>query len=292
MGDVTEYVVINGRRFCACSVAVLEMAEAGFKKAGIIPRSASIHDYVSQGGYRAGATAASKGSHDKGGVHDTWFSLVNTDAKQRIWDQAGAVGCRRYSWEFTTTKTPDHGHIIAVGCPHLAEFAADQLAEIRRGGDGMAGTRAWTGPTPSFTPWRTRYAAFKAQQEEDMPLTDSDISRIANAVNPWRATFGSADDTAGSRLSRILLAAEAAASNTRPITRGGEEVPLRQEVADAKTMLLAQAGEIAGLREALTQIAGGGVDLAAITAASKLGVEQGLAGAQVVIDLGGSTPTV
>lgn len=292
MGDVTEYVVINGRRYCACSVAVLEMAEAGFKKGGIIPRSASIHDYVSQGGYRAGATAASKGSHDRGGVHDVWFSLVNTDAKQRVWDQAGAVGCRRHSWEFTTTNTPDHGHIIAVGCPHLAEFAADQLAEIRRGGDGMAGTRAWTGPTPSFTPWRTRYAEFKKAQEEDMPLTDSDISRIANAVNPWRATFGSADDTAGSRLSRILLAAEAAASNTRPITRGGEERPLRQELADILTLTMAQAGELAGLREAIATMAGPGLDLAAVEAAAKRGVEAGLAGAQVVIDLGDSTPTV
>ena len=273
MGDVIEYVVINGRRYCACSVAVLEMAEAGFKAAGIIPKSASIHDYVSQGGYRAGATAASKGSHDRGGVHDTWFSLVNTDAKQRIWDQAGAVGCRRFSWEFTSTNTPDHGHIIAVGCPHLAEFAADQLAEIRRGGDGMAGTRGWAGPTPSFTPWRTRYAAFKQQQEEDMPLTNTDLDAIAARV--WGATFGA--DTAGARLAR-------AASQTSAISRGGEQVSLRQEVADTKTMLLAQAGELAGLRVALSTLAGGGLDLAAVEAAAKRGVEQGLAGAQVVID--------
>lgn len=285
MGDVTEYVVIKGRRFCACSVAVLEMAEAGFKAAGIIPRSASIHDYVSQGGYRAGATAASKGSHDRGGVHDTWFSLVNTDAKQRIWDQAGAVGCRRYSWEFTSTKTSDHGHIIAVGCPHLAKLAAEQLAEIRAGGDGMAGTRKWAGPTPSFTPWRTRYAAFKAQQEDDMtPEQEARIMAKIDAVNPWLATFGVADDTAGSRLSRILLAAEAAASNTRPITRGGEERPARQELADILTLTMALMGELAGLKAALTTIAGGGLDLAAVEAAAKRGVEAGLAGAQVVID--------
>ena len=182
MGDVTEYVVINGRKFCRCSVAVLEMAEAGFKAAGILPASASIHSRVTKGGYRAGATAASKGSHDRGGVHDVSYSLVDTDAKQRIWDQAGAVGCRRRSWEFTSTNTPDHGHVIAVGCPHLAEFAADQLAEIRRGGDGMAGTRAWTGPTPSFTTWQTRYAAFKAQQEDDMPLTQTDATLVARTV--------------------------------------------------------------------------------------------------------------
>lgn len=286
MGDVTEYVVINGRKFCPCSVAVLEMAEAGFKAAGIIPRSASIHDYVTQGGYRAGATIASRGSHDRGGVHDTWYSLVDTDAKQRIWDRAGAVGCRRRSWEFTSTKTPDHGHVIAVGCPHLAPLAASQLAEIRKGGDGMAGTRAWTGPTPSFTSWRTRYAAFKAQQEDTMtPEQEARIIAAIKGTNPWAATFGSPDDTAGSRLSRILLAAEAAAANTRPITRGGEERPLRQEVADILTLMMAQEGKLAGLRDALAQAQRGDVDLAAVEAAAERGASRALDGATITLNI-------
>ena len=254
MRDVIEYVVIRGRRFCACSVAVLEMAEAGFKAAGSIPRSASIHDYVSQGGYRAGATAASKGSHDRGGVHDVSYSLVDSDADQRIWDQAGAVGCRRRSWEFTSTKTPDHGHIIAVGCPHLAEFAADQLAEIRRGGDGMAGTRKWAGPTPSFTPWRTRYAAFKAQQEEDdMPLTDSDVAKVA--------------------------AATVSEMTSRKLGSSGPTVGVALQDGYWSTIRL--QGEVAGLREAVSQLAGGAVDLAAIMAASKRGTAEALAGAEV-----------
>lgn len=189
MGDV-EYRVIGGRRYCPCSVAVLEMAEDGFRKAGKLPGNVSIYDRVTQAGYRGAATVASRGSHDRGGVVDTWYSLVDTDEDQRIWDQAGAVGCRRRSWEFTSTNTPDHGHIIVVGCPHLAEFAADQLAEIRKGGDGMAGSRPFAGPKPSFTPWRTRYAAFTAQQsqEEDMPLSDADISRIVTAVRATNIT--------------------------------------------------------------------------------------------------------
>lgn len=120
-----------------------------------------------------------------------------------------------------------------------------------------------------------------------MALSTDDKTWIANQiaqVNSWKATFGSPDDTAGSRLSRILLAAEAAAANTRPISRGGEERPARQELADILTLTMAQAGELAGLREALTQIAGGGLDMAAVEAAAKRGVEAGLAGAQVVID--------
>lgn len=266
MGDVTEYVVINGRRYCACSVAVLEMAEAGFKAAGIIPKSASIHDYVSQGGYRAGATAASKGSHDRGGVHDVWFSLVDTDADQRIWDQAGAVGCRRLSWEFTTTKTPNHGHVIAVGCPHLAEFAADQLAEIRRGGDGMAGTRGWAGAKPSFTPWRTRYAAFKAQQEEEMALSADDKRFIDNALN---AQFGALQSQLlGSSGPTIGVALQDGYWNVKAL----------------QNTVAALGGRIEGLMVALSTLAGGGLDLAAVEAAAKRGVEAGLAGAQVVID--------
>ena len=106
-----------------------------------------------------------------------------------------------------------------------------------------------------------------------MPLTNTDLDAIAARV--WGATFGA--DTAGARLAR-------AASQTSAISRGGEQVSLRQEVADTKTMLLAQAGELAGLRVALSTLAGGGLDLAAVEAAAKRGVEQGLAGAQVVID--------
>lgn len=279
---MAEYVTIGGRKYCPCSVAMLDMAQAGFRAAGIIPARASIYDYVTQAGYRAGATAASRGSHDRGGTVDVVFSLVNTDAKQRLWDAAGAVACRRRSWEFTSTDTPDHGHLLVVGCPHLAKLAAEQLAEIRAGGDGMAGTRPWVGPRPSFVSWQTRHDAF-TQQEDIMPLTQTDIDAIASRV--WSATFGA--ETAGQRLARAADSAASAADRTRPITRGGDEVPMRQEIADAKTLLLAQAGALAGLRETVAQLAAGdGVDMDAITAAAEAGVLAGLAGARVTIDLG------
>lgn len=285
MGDA-GYIVSHGRRYCACSVAVLEMAEAGFKKAGIIPRSASIHDYVTQGGYRAGATAASKGSHDRGGVHDVSYSLVDTDADQRIWDQAGAVGCRRRSWEFTSTNTPDHGHIIAVGCPHLAEFAADQLAEIRRGGDGMSGSRKWTGPTPSFTPWSTRYAAFKAQQEEDMPLTDADILKLLTTkINASGTTVGVALEAAARAASLPTATDTTDALLGKWLGASGPTVAVALQTTHSTVAVL--NGQLEALKAALSTIAGGGLDLAAVEAAAKRGVEAGLAGVQVVIDFPG-----
>ncbi len=295
MGDV-GYIVSHGRRYCACSVAVLEMAEAGFKAAGRIPKTASIHDYVTQGGYRAGATAASKGSHDKGGVHDVSYSLVDSDADQLIWDQAGAVGCRRRSWEFTSTKTPDHGHVIAVGCPHLAPLAASQLAEIRKGGDGMAGSRKWTGPTPSFTPWSTRYAAFKEQQEEDdiMAMTPTErAALIADIAEAARAKIfeqrmagpgiePNQQPTLHDYLVRTLPARTAAAVHGQWLGSSGPTIGVALQGTYNTVAVL--NGQLEALKAALTSTAGGGLDLAAVEAAAKRGVEAGLAGAQVVID--------
>ena len=46
-------------------------------------------------------------------------------------------------------------------------------------------------------------------------------------------------------------------------------------------------GQLEALKAALNSITGGGLDLAAVEAAAKRGVEAGLAGAQVVIDFEG-----
>ena len=49
-------------------------------------------------------------------------------------------------------------------------------------------------------------------------------------------------------------------------------------------LALSLVGQVDGLKAALSTLAGGGLDLAAVEAAAKRGVEAGLAGAQVVID--------
>ena len=60
--------------------------------------------------------------------------------------------------------------------------------------------------------------------------------------------------------------------------------PKAPGTADVLTLTMALMGELAGLKVALSTIAGGGLDLAAVEAAAKRGVEAGLAGASVVID--------
>ena len=71
------------------------------------------------------------------------------------------------------------------------------------------------------------------------------------------------------------------------VQRGGKPVAAIQEVADTKTAVVALQGSVAGLTAALQSMAAGkGVDLAAVEAAAKRGVEAGLAGATVTVELG------
>ncbi|MGW6007163.1 M15 family metallopeptidase [Oerskovia enterophila] len=62
---------------------------------------------------------------------------------------------------------------------------------------------------------------------------------------------------------------------------------LRQEIADTKTIVAAQAGQIAGLTTALAQVARGTLDLEAITTATETGVIRAIA---TVEDTGTDTP--
>lgn len=82
---------------------------------------------------------------------------------------------------------------------------------------------------------------------------------------------------------------------TRDVVRSstGKPVEMIQEIADAKTIGLQLVGQVAGLSEALKQLAanpGQAVDLAAVQAAAKAGAEEALAkGVDVDITVGGQS---
>ena len=233
-----------------------------------------------------GGATASAGTHGPPGTALDLRSWKFTDTQ----NLAIVARARKYGAPATWLRTKAQGfdpHVhLVLDCPCTSP-ADYQITAVKQGYNGLgSGGRKGPDTHPKPDVWRT-YAQGIALMEDDMALSTDDKNWIANQiaqVNPWKATYGSPDDTAGSRLSRILIASEAAASNTRPITRGGEERPVRQELADVLTLTLAQAGELAGLKAALSTMAGGGLDLAAVEAAAKRGVEAGLAGASVVID--------
>ena len=120
--------------------------------------------------------------------------------------------------------------------------------------------------TSESAPWETVHRAasdtsrwFKRTQGGDMPLTDGEFNRIASTT--WGAQFGDASDTAKGRLGTAATRADAAASwaygamtQTLPIHRPGDpnadangDVSIRQEIADAKTLALANKAAVKAL---------------------------------------------
>lgn len=74
-----------------------------------------------------------------------------------------------------------------------------------------------------------------------------------------------------------------------PIRRGGKEISALQELADCKTLLIALQGQLAGVVQALGQIAkasGTPVDLEAVTKAAEAGAANALSGLSVTIQQG------
>jgi len=115
-------VTVYGKRTCACVKRALPLVEARLKRAGYIKQDLS--GLITQGGYNNGAVPASAGTHDGGGVIDVTPSLVDTEAKRRIWRKSGWAMWHRRTWE---GSWPEHGHGVLIGCPHASAGAKRQV---------------------------------------------------------------------------------------------------------------------------------------------------------------------
>ena len=187
-------------------------------------------------------------------------------------------------------------HIHAVCDIGTWSPARYQCTAVKAGYDGLgAGGRKGRDTHPKPSTWRTaaQGAAWAEAQIAPPPRTDlerlldtmdtKDLTKIINDALNSNPTI----KLVASRAGEAEGAAKLAVAQTGPIRRGGQDISLRQEVADAKTSGLAIQGQMAGLTAAITQLAKGQpLDLAAIEAAAKRGVEEGLAGARVTVELG------
>lgn len=139
---------------------------------------------ISQGGYRAGATEASAGTHDAGGVLDL---VQYGHGLALLAREAGAAAWFR-NWPGNL-----HIHLVLIGCPHLAPDAADQADEYLAGGDGLTGTRPDLTARPAVQRTWTAGLAWLITQlnpppatlEEDDMTPDQLKAIIVAALNDW-----------------------------------------------------------------------------------------------------------
>lgn len=92
---------------------------------------------ITQGSYSTGV-AASAGTHNGGGVLDLstrGLTLPQINRRVRALRRVGFA-----AWHRTIADGfSDHIHAVAVKCPDLAPLAAAQVADLRRGRNGLRG---------------------------------------------------------------------------------------------------------------------------------------------------------
>lgn len=223
MGDIIMVTQPNKAQFKACSC--IQTSWATITKLAVAKGLIKQQIDVTQGSYNT-SVSASASTHKGGGVLDV---RVTGRALDTLLEECGIAAYERTKADGFTP----HSHIIWIGCPHLDPSAASQVTSWKNKRNGLRSNaldRDTTRPSP-IRDWKQGLVWAKEQLailEDDMPLTTSEIDAIATRV--WSATFG--PETAGDRLARI-------AHQTSDITRSSGPISLRQEVADAKTMLMA-----------------------------------------------------
>lgn len=98
---------------------------------------------------------------------------------------------------------------------------------------------AWAKPTGSLPePWHWEYDPdLDKHAEDDMPLTDDDINRVATEVVSRLLNYKS-EKYSPDTVYRLLINAGEGAFGQQTVKRNGEYVPAAQELADIKTMLI------------------------------------------------------
>ena len=238
MGDVT-YVTItqpNGTTFKGCSC--IKASWGTITRLAVAKGLIKQLIRVTQGSYNS-SVSASASTHKGGGVLDVG---VTGRALDTLLEECGIAAYERTEADGFTP----HSHILWIGCPHLDPSAAAQVTSWKNKRNGLRSNsldRDTTRPTP-IRDWK-QGLAWATQQlailEDDMPLTTAEMDTIAEkaAARVWTFILGNdavGKETAGNRLTRI-------ANQTSDIIRGGKAIPLRQEVADIKTITMTLASQ-------------------------------------------------
>lgn len=270
-------VMVRGKRACRCMATAIPRVEAGLRALGVIRDDMS--GLVTQGAWNggAGAVAASAGTHAGGGVWDVDPKLVDTDAKRAAWWAAGIVPFYRITADAPVSQWPPHGHVVTIGCPHLAPSAAAQIEQARKGRNALQNSGPFRGSIPS--PIR---AWDQVQEEDDMATPEEVAGAIFGSTFGARGKFGEIVQ----RLDDKSASAEDVAQAIFGSTFGAQGT-FGQLVQRLDRTAVEQAGQIAGLIDALRQVGSGSVDVAAVEAAARKGAQDALKGATVSVDLGG-----
>lgn len=210
-----------------------------------------------------GRARASGGTHSDGWAVDLQSWHLSAAQRRTLIDDLRRWG--GVAWWRTTAQGFDAEHIhVAI---HAGRYTACQyqVEAAMRGRDGLARNGRDTEPAPAR--WITALEAITELRPIVAAITEEETMRpedraqlvreIVGGVAAIRCDQWRLDDAIGAGYRACVAArdeATAAAQRVRPITRDGQEVALRQEVADAKSLLLAQGERLTVLEGQIGQI--------------------------------------
>ena len=174
--DVAK-VKFRGGWTCSCVATSLPLVEQDMIRCGLIKQSIDIF----QLGYRGGATAASKGTHDEGGCTDV---AQRSPEHIKVWREWG------WTMQDRSKAFPDdqHAHGWPYRCPHLAPDAEAQERDWDRKDAGLVGTGRVGGMWP-IDDWKTamkkrlaEIAEADQQKELELPTTAEVTTAVIKAM--------------------------------------------------------------------------------------------------------------
>ena len=213
-----------------------------------------------------GSASTSAGTHGPPGTALDLRSWKFTQAQTL----ALVARARKYGAPATWLRTKAQGfdpHVhLVLDCPCISP-ADYQITAVKQGYNGLgSGGRGGTDTHPKTDVWRT-HAQGIALMEADMALSAADKTWLEGLVT--RATDPEKVKTSMLGASGPTVAV--ALQDGYWATKGTQNA------------VAALNGQLEGLKVALSTLAGAGLDLAAVEAAAKRGVELGLKNASVVI---------
>ena len=132
------------------------------------PHAAGVPFVLFQGSYST-SVGASAGTHSGGGAFDLDIRMMNHQQRLDLIHELRVRDCAAWirTPEYGYHAPPEHIHGICWTEPDLSPAARQQVADYHNGLNGLADR----GPDPHPQP-----------SEDDMPLTDKDIEKIAEAT--------------------------------------------------------------------------------------------------------------
>jgi hypothetical protein len=184
LGSASERVHFRNGITCVCVAEALPFAEEYMISEGLIKKNIDVW----QLGYRVGGTAASGGTHDRGGCTDV---DQYSDRQIECWRDLGwTMQHRTRAQGFDM----DHAHGWPWGCDHLSAAGNSQATQWRHNTNGLLSRGRISGKWP-IDPWRDALERLEEEmiKPEDivaaMINSPALLKKIADAVAPavWSA---------------------------------------------------------------------------------------------------------